>query len=134
MENGHQKKRRKKTARFEPKGNGGSALGDWQTLRASSRWSSSGPPILQCRWDLMHGTGRDQARMGREGMGRSGEDMRQLVEKWGDRSWAVSTVPLTRAIRLVSLMPLNLRASPRMIWGLASGTYTVASFGITSCL
>lgn len=56
--------------------------------------------------------------MGREGMGRSGEDVRQL----------------TRAFRLVSLMPLSLRASPRMVWGLASETYTVVSFGITSFL
>lgn len=68
--------------------------------------------------------------MGREGMGRLGEDVGQLAEEW----WAVSAVPLTRAVRLVFLMSLSLRASPRMIWGLASGTYTIVSFGITSFL
>lgn len=132
MEDGHQKKKgRRKSSRIWTKGNRGSKETPRVPLEMGKNWeqAAGGPPVghpshsVGGNWHTAPGETRQ------EWEGRAWEGLERM---WGN--WQKSGGQLTRAVRLVFLMSLSLRASPRMIWGLASGTYTVVSFGITSFL
>lgn len=90
-------RKRKKSSKTQTRGSHTNqlVLGGWLKLGEDGGHSCGRSPILY--WELTHSIGEHQPRMSEgQSMGRSGEDLRQLVEKWGKGGgWLTLSLPLT---------------------------------------